>query len=332
MKFSFTEIWNAALDDHSERELTVRSHIWASEIGGAYIDRYLKMRGVKPSTPPNARSLRKFEAGNIFEWIVGLILKRSGLHISGQDRLEHQYEGLLNVTGKCDFIVGGIPDFDKAKYDMKSLQLPDLMNRAAMELINHLEITLGCTEFEKRVLEIKSCADMMFRRYEAIGKPNSNHVMQGYHYKKCTGLPVDIIYINKDCLLMKEFEVTDAAETLYKADIERMTDYIENDYMPDKEKEILFDKDVFKFQTNWKVEYSNYLEYLYGYTIPDEYRERWKKLVSSFNRTFKRCVKGDKMTDLNKKTIEEAVKVFPDWDKYVEMAKNVNLPDEPEEE
>ncbi len=83
----------------------------------------------------------------------------------------------------------------------------------------------------------------------------------------------------------------------------------------------MFDDLRFKFQLNWKVEYSSYLTLLYGYNEPIHYRERWEKTVAQFNRTFKRCVTGAKMTDLNLKTIETAEKIFPEWQALVERAK-----------
>ena len=77
MTWTFSEVWNKALEFEPEKKHEPRSHIWASEIGGAYIDRYLKMTGEKPTNPPNARSRRKFEAGNLIEWLVGIILERA---------------------------------------------------------------------------------------------------------------------------------------------------------------------------------------------------------------------------------------------------------------
>ena len=70
--WGFAEIWNASLLEKNDRELTARDKLWASELGKAPIDLWLKMRAIKPTNPPNARSLRKFEAGNVFEMNNGL--------------------------------------------------------------------------------------------------------------------------------------------------------------------------------------------------------------------------------------------------------------------
>jgi len=43
MKWSIFETWNQAIEQgRPERELKVRDNIWAGELGGAFIDRYLK--------------------------------------------------------------------------------------------------------------------------------------------------------------------------------------------------------------------------------------------------------------------------------------------------
>ena len=122
--WSFSSTWNDGLIP-VERKPEPRDYIWASELGGAMIDRYLKMKGVPYSTPPNIRSLRKFQAGNLWEWIVSFVLKRSGLIISQQNRIKYGYDGLLEVSGKIDFLGGGKPDWAKVKADLNVYDLPE---------------------------------------------------------------------------------------------------------------------------------------------------------------------------------------------------------------
>jgi hypothetical protein len=327
MQYSFAGIWNKSLQLAPERPLEKRDYIYASELGGAFVDRWLRMRATPYSTPPNARSKRKFEAGNTTEWLIGLVIKRAGLFVSKQDRLTFQYPGLLMVSGRQDFIIGGKPDLQKAKDAIEGLELPEMMNRASLAIIEGLKELYGDVELPLKILEVKSCSDMMFNKYERDNKPNQNHEKQLWHYIKVLGYPGDIVYVNKDNLLLKEFTVTDA-EATYKADIEQMTAYYHSEERPPLEQEIQFDNGW--FAKNWKVEYSSYLEMLYGYKTPEAYRERWDKIAASMNRTFKRCVNGDKMTPLNLETIKEATKLFPDWDKYVveTRAKGIELMEE----
>lgn len=333
MNWQFATIWNESLEKgRPERLLEVRDHIWAGEIGGAYIDRYLKMKAVTPTNPPNPRSMRKFEAGNMIEWIVELVLRRAGILIDSQEWLEYQYPDLLRVTGKLDFLAGGEPDWEKAKAEVHALKLPDFFNRGTAAIIAHFQ-TKYPTGLDKIVIEVKSCSLFMFERYEKVGA-NNNHVLQLFHYLKAKNLPEGhIVYVCKDDLRMLEFEVKNPdpkVEAIYKDDIEKMTAFINNNEQPPLEKELLFDEEVGRFSQNYKVGYSNYLTKLYGYKDQFEYDTKYKGMVSSWNRTFKRCVAGDNMTKLNLEVIEGIKRTFPDFEAMVEYdkAKGISLEDE----
>ena len=89
--YLMAEVWNTALEDQEKRQVKPREKLWASELGGATIDLYLKLKGTELSNPPNARSLRKFEAGNIFEtrfqtYVTALNLLSSVSSIGDWDR------------------------------------------------------------------------------------------------------------------------------------------------------------------------------------------------------------------------------------------------------
>lgn len=329
MSWSFFGIWNDSLLTGKQRELQPRDYMWASELGGSHIDRYLKMKAVTPTNPPNARSLRKFQAGNIWEWIIAHVLKRAGILISQQDWLPYQYEGLLKVTGKLDLMAGGSPDWEKARAEVKSLELPELLERASLEIINQLQAKYG-NDLKKVILEVKSVSTFMFDRYERVGQPNPHHVMQLFHYLKAKDMQEGhIIYICKDDCRMLEMPVfhtpdgNSPAEQMYKKDIELMTNIIKSGVEPAKEEELLFDELSGKFTKNWKVEYSNYLTMLYGYKEPMAYSDRWKGDVASFNRTLKRVVDGANMTKLNLETIEKMRAYFPNYDEIVQIAKDL---------
>lgn len=329
MSWSFGQAWNASLENRAEREMKPRTRIWASEIGGSHIDRYLKMKGTTPTNPPNARSLRKFEAGNMMEWVVGLVLKRAGVLIENQEWLSYQYPGLCEVTGKLDFFAGGKPDWEKAIFEVKSLGLPEFFDRASSAVINHFskEYPEG---LNKVVIEVKSCSSFMYDRYEKVG-PLVTHALQTYHYLKAKNMPEGhIVYVSKDDLRMLEFGVLNPShlEDVYKGDIEAITHYVDTDTKPDLEKEVLFDRDTGKFSKNYKIEYSNYLTMLYGYKEPEAYRERWDKKVAGFNRTLGRIVEGKNMTPLNKETILEMQGWFPNYEELIEIAKAKGVKEE----
>lgn len=322
LDWNFENIWNDSLIP-VERKPEPRERIFASELGGAMVDRYLKMKGVEYSTPPNMRSLRKFEAGNYIEWLVSLVLKRAGLIISQQDRLEYAYDGLLPVSGKIDFLAGGTPDFTKARAEMDLYDLPPFARKATNDIIDRFEAS-GVSEFKKIVLEIKSCSSFVFKSIEATEAPLKNHVLQAFHYIKCLGLDeAHIVYVSKDDMLLKEFGVYNPSPTedVYKKDIETLTGYYRANQRPPLEPLIGWENG--KFSVNRRVEYSNYLELLYGFERPEQYRTQVNKIVTSANRVVKRIIDGAKMTDKNKEAIEGIKKYYPDFDTLIDEAKEL---------
>lgn len=324
--FSFTKIWNDSLLTRKERPIEPRTHIWASEIGGSFANRYYKMMGVKPTNPPNNRSLRKFASGTVWEFVVYSVLLHSGIIIGTQDRIEHQYPNLLNVTGKQDFLIGGVPDLERAEREILNQNYPEMILHTSLAIIEKLR-GMNAMELKKTILEIKSSASTMFSVYERTNRAADNHYSQIFHYLIGNKMGITdgkIVYINKDDCMLLEFDVkrSDAAiEAAYKADIEQMTYYINNKEVPPKEEEVMFKKDTLSFAMNWKVEYSDYLTMLYGYTIPEDYRNKWQKPVASWNRTYKRVIKGERMTALNLKTIEEIKVYFPNFDDLCDIGK-----------
>ena len=310
MKWSFAGVWNASLEEgRPARVLEPRQKIWASEIGGSMIDRYLKMTGVQPSNPPNPRSLRKFEAGNIWEAIVGYVLKRAGILQTKQDWIQYQYQGLLPVSGKLDFTAGGKPDYEKA---LSTIQkefdwLPEFISRATANIIQTLrkEYPDGLVDI---ILEIKSCSSFMFEKYERDGQANPSHKLQLFHYLKCKNMPEGhIVYISKDDARMLEIGVLNPSlvEDDYKKDIETISNFVMNNIRPPLEKYIIFDKDWGSFSANWKVGYSNYLTMLYGLENQKAFDDLYKPIVERWNRVLQRVIDKKDLTDNNKTAIAE---------------------------
>lgn len=321
--WNLAEVWNKSLDNSAPREYKPRDYIWASEIGGSYIDRYLKMKGVKPTNPPDARSKRKFEAGNIWEWIIGFVLKRSGILISSQNYTTFQYPDLLKVTGRNDYTAGGKPDYEKALAEINTLDLPEMLSRATRAVITSLQEQYP-DGLETITLEVKSKSLLQFNFLEVIKQPNPQHVGQIFHYLKGENRKRGhIVYVCKDDCRLMEFVINNPSshEEFYKKDIETITAYYKNNEQPEKEREILFDPLAARFTENWKLGYSSYLTMLYGYEHSEKYRERWKPKVAQYNRTLKRIVNGDKMTPLNMETIEDVRSWFKNFDEIVEIAK-----------
>lgn len=307
LSWSFYQVWNESLEEgKTQKTLEPRQRIWASEMGGAYIDRFLKMTGVQPSNPPNPRSLRKFEAGNIWETIVGYVLNRAGILISKQEWLEYRYDGLLPVTGKLDFIAGGKPDYDKSiSIISKEFNwLPEFISRATKRIVERLKEQYpdGLKEI---ILEIKSCSAFMFERYEKKNEASPQHKMQNFHYLKAKNMPEGhIVYISKDDARLLEIGVLNPSmvEDDYKKDIEQMTYFVEHNERPPLQKPIIFEED---FSANWKVGYSNYLTMLYGFQNQKEFDDKYKPMVERWNRVLQRIKDKKELTANNSEAIKE---------------------------
>jgi len=332
LSFSFFGIWNKTLETRQPRIMKPRDYIWASEMGQAKIDRFLKMKGTEPTNPPNARSLRKFQVGHEWERHVKLLLSLSGIHKKSEEYLTFQYPDLLKVTGRADFIVGGKPDWDMAYKRIKDIAvLGDDIYQSNddfyLRVIKNFEAAFGTKEMRTVILEIKSTSSFMYELMERTGQPQKHHALQLYHYLKSSGIEEGhIIYVSRDDCRLIEFGVflNSNLEEEYRTDIKLMTDIYRSDVQPDKELEVLFDTVTGKFRANWKVEYSDYLTMLYGFKEPMEYRERYDRDVASFNRTMKRCVDGAKMTPLNLEVIEKATALFfPNWQELVTTCKSL---------
>jgi hypothetical protein len=316
--------WNASLEEREEREPVARDYLWASELSKSPIDIFLRMRGVRETNPPNGRSKRKFEAGNYMEWLVSLVFIRAGIMLAQQKRIEHQYEGLLKVSGKLDFLVGGIPDFtewERLEALMRELQVPEFIfrtSRAIREsLVKKYPDGLG-----ERIIEVKSCSSMMF---DAMEKKNwvgqAGHRKQLFHYLVGDNRPRgDILYLDKDSLRMAEVRVENpgAVEEEYRSTIETFTKYYNahkdtpleqfieeveeegvksfkfhwQEGLPNIEPLIVFNEDMGKFSKNFNVEYSGYLTPLYGYEQPSEYDDAVKPIVARWNRVVMRVRTG----------------------------------------
>lgn len=335
LSWSFYQIANDAAV-RPEREVKPRDYLWATDLGNAPIDTYLKLMGEPYTNPPNDRSCRKFHAGDIWEFYAYLVLYFAGVLRSSQDHLEHQYKGLLKVTGRQDFLAGGVPDWEKARQAIKLFPMTDPIKEYFERMVKLFESAYGNKQLKEIVIECKSVSSFMFPRYQNTGKPNRNHEIQTFHYLISQGYDEGhIAYISKDDSLMLEFGVFNPSTTEedYKKAIELLTGYYNAKQQPPIESEIIWDEDARRFNKNWRIEYSPYLYKLYGYETPESYRARWDSKVAQFNRVLKRVVTGANITAANLEVIKECRAYFPNFEELVIKAKETaSLPDEEDEE
>ena len=318
--WSFADIWNKSLEaGKPDRPLAPRDHLWASELGKAPVDLYLKLKGEKPTNPPNRRAKRKFEAGNMMEWVVGSVLKRAGIFISTQEWMSHQYDELLKVTGNMDFKAGGKPNYEKAKRVLEFYDLPPFFARATEAIVEHFKEAYP-SGLSEDYIEVKSCSGFMFDIYEKQGASKA-HQMQLFHYLKSTNSPKGrLIYISKDDLRMLEFIVLNPSpvEDEYKNAIARITGYIRADEQPPIEPLIAFDPETCRFSKNWLVEYSDFLTKLYKFKKPSDYDAAVKGDVAKFNRTVNRLLAGKNVTANNQGVLDQIKAEYPEAYKKLE--------------
>lgn len=301
-EWSLSKVWNASLDTDRQREYEPRDYIWASELTRGYYDRYWKMKGRKPTTPPNLRARRKFEAGNLSEWVVLQVLKRANLLQSTQGHITYD-NGSMKVTGRSDFIAGGKPKLDN------TTDLPEGLAEVSQGVIEKLHES---SDLDEQILELKSCSGIMFEKY--LKAPAKHHALQLFHYVHGLNKPGRLIYLSRDDLRMCEWVIAPDSEewlSLYEADINGMAKFYrlsEDEVRERKEPLLLFDGE--KFKKNFEVEYSSYLTD-YGYERPDEYAEPTGKLCGRINRVVTRLKEGKKLTQKNEEAISETIKFYP---------------------
>lgn len=299
--WSLSGVWNSSLVDSKKETYDPRDYLWASELGKAPVDTFLRLNGIPATNPPNARSKRKFEAGNVFEWVIKLVLQRAGILVDSQVHCAHQYPGLMKVTGRCDFIAGGIPDFSRAIGELKALDMPEVFIRAAesMKLYFEKEYPTGLLT---KPIEVKSLSGMMFEGLLARNQASINHRMQLFHYLKSMGYDKGtILYVCRDDLRIMEVTVLNGGvfEEEYKSHIETISKAYYSKVQPELELPIVYDEDLGKFAANWRVGYSMYLTHLYGIKDQAEFDGKYKKLPAQWNRVLTRFRDSKKMTVKN---------------------------------
>jgi hypothetical protein len=303
-----SEPWNAGFIE-PEREMVPRDYLWASELGNAPIDIFLRLKATAPSNPPNDRAKRKMSAGVKWEFVIEQILKSAGILLETQQRCEHQYPGMLKVTGKMDFLIGGKCDEASAQayLDAGDLYIDKFTKQAALNIIKYYakEYPDG---FEPRPVEFKSISDYAMDDMEVTEKPIERNVIQLFHYLISGDYPIGTLsYMNRNDCRMMEFPIVKSPEIeeRYKAKIALVSKYVLAGEMPPKEPLIIFDEIAGKFSKNLNVSWSNYLTMLYSFKEPREYDEPYGKKAENWNRVMARVRDGAKMTDKNNAILAE---------------------------
>jgi hypothetical protein len=297
------QFWNKAVMGE-ERTLVPRDYAYASELGGAMINRWMKMKGIEPSNKPNGRALRKMMAGNFTEAVVLYIFQRAGILKESQKRFESDWTP-ISIHGKSDIIIGGRPNIDQARSAAQQFEYFPEMQAISMKVIEGLMDI----EYPETLYEVKSIATYKADYFEKMGdnaKPVPTHRLQAGFYAIERELPYSILsYICRDDLRMTEFYIHNEKEIrdeIYN-DTLKLKGYLDANQRPPLEPLILLEDG--KFSKNFAVEYSDYLTLLYGFEEPRDYSDHVKKDIARWNRVVVRYKNGDKITDKNKEVRDE---------------------------
>ena len=299
--WTLSKVWNESVEQREERPVEPRNRMWASELGKSDIDIYLKLMGEKPTNPFTARALRKFEAGNVFEWIVELILRRCGIYKESQAWVKSKMTDCLEVSGKLDHIAGSVPVFTQG------MELPDVFGRASLAIMNYFKEKYP-NGLEEMILEIKSVSSYGIEKVYATGKCIQEHDLQTFHYAYNRKKNALIVYISRDDLRMCDIFIDHkdpVLEQRYISKIKRVTDFYNKKIEPPIEPAIEFDEDDKKFSRNFNAQYSPYLTRNYGVADEAEFDEKYSPLVERWNRVLGRMKEGKELTDNNKEALTE---------------------------
>lgn len=323
------EGWNAGFADQAEWEMKPRDYLWASELGNSPIDLYLRLKGTPPSNPPNDRAKRKMGAGVDWEYTIEQILNSAGILLETQVNCQHQYEGLMRVSGKLDFLIGGKADIKKANEYLVAGRkyISPNRERAAARAIEHYAKKYS-EGFEPMPIELKSISDYAMEEMEKSNKPVARNVKQLIHYLISKGYKRGVLsYLNRNDERMMEFviELTPENEAEYKKVIETISRYYYANETPPKEKYLIWENG--KFSKNLNVSWSNYLTMLYGFKEPREYDEIYGKKATNWNRVLNRVKAGAKMTAKNEEILVQIAA-----EGYVVDELVAQMPDTPVEE
>lgn len=288
LSWSVAGIWNDSLDASRDAwELRPRERIWASELGMSFYDRWCKMKGIEATNPFDSRTLRKFQAGHLFEHLVGQVFQKAGLLVQAQAKRVVHLPGCFPVTVKPDYIFGGEPHWFEARQRIGTSELPEQMKQIAYALVTKLSDRWP-KGIKPLVYEIKSVNSMVFwARKGQLEDAYPHHRMQ--LYMELHGFPEygegRLFYISKDDLTCVENGMSFPNPVMYAKvleDCRTITDYVKRNVEPPTPESAVMDEKKGKLVPNWKVERSLYLTRMTGLS-KDEWMSKTKEGCKEVN-------------------------------------------------
>ena len=243
-----------------------RAEIWASDLGKPYIDRWLQMKGVPYSNPPNGQDLMAFYLGKQIELGFAQMLTRCGIAYRSQERLAIAEPGCLPVAGRPDLLLE-VKDWQAlldAAEDQSSDARTTLPRQALQRLLQGWRER--CPDgLPLTVFEIKSLNSQAFKYHRGNGGLSSaypHHRLQLYTYLR--GLKLGeghLLYVARDTGWIEEAVIrpNEELEAEWLADVATMSRYYLEDQQPPREPVTV------EGRANWRVSYSRYKDHLYNH-------------------------------------------------------------------
>ena len=191
LDWSLASIWEEMFRSMPDRPMQKRNYIYASELGGSFHDRYLKMNAHPYSNPFNIRSRGKMMAGLFFESVVKMILIGTGIYKHAQLKGRIELPNCLHVSGKLDFVAGGLIDWDEAKVRGEKVkeffsfcfeEISPFTNHMTDKILEHFKNLFSRTPLMEKILEVKSVSGFVYELIKKGNKPRRGHPLQGLHY------------------------------------------------------------------------------------------------------------------------------------------------------
>lgn len=319
MKWNLADVVNAVAF-MPDKPLQKRDYAYASELGGCMTDRYLKMNAVPYTSPPNERSRGKFLAGNIWQHTFEVILKVAGLYKGSEVKIDSQpYSDCIEVHGRCDIVAGA---FDKQVALVNLAKIAPMIPEQLLHKIEGVVEMLGDKDLETKIIEIKSASEYVVEKVEKMKQPILGHGLQAYYYSRQSQLPASVFYVSKNDSLCAEVEVSRALyEELMRKDLELITYYIRKREQPPPELPFWFNNLTGKFEKNYLIEYSPYIQ-IHGYQSPYDFRNATEPTVLRWNNAIKRVVQVQR-GDMTEKG--NAIKMTPGAEEALKEIKIANF-------
>ena len=270
---NFVEIWNETLVG-KERPIVLRDYIYASELGQDFSKRWCSMKGLPMSNPFDARTKRKFWAGNIFEDIIVDIFVNAGIFEKSQEDAKVEFypagDKYLAIHGRPDAMTKEVKDWDKLIKETEEGEDDKAGVKAlTLKLLEYLKKSFP-QGLPKALFEIKTVHSDTFWRYlDTLKTGYAHHRQQLGSYLQHFGFEKGyLVYLSKDDLAIEQATVVlkDVEQDIIE-DVKTMTALLAEDTMPPAPALIKYDDVKKKYSINWDITNSTYRDFQLNTTL-----------------------------------------------------------------